>query len=689
CHNLKTNWKYPPAAIIYELKTYGDGTILVHLVSSENSSAVTNLNCIRPILYFRIFRPNGKINSINLNVTGIIPDFNFCKTKVGRTYKNYLKVYPLITENILVTYVNSTDVFSASVYGLLISWKGEIISSTFLRKAPVKNKSVSPPGTLYFPRNRNLIGFVYAALQPDTGDIDWGLFTMPIPTNNRQINLTREGVIKNDGGSMINFVAFPTAAGDYCLVVARSYDVSNTSSPQFDITLQSHLKVDAHFIYTTETGNTIPSMLYSSSIENLNVFAIACSADYSGLGNMCHLYFANDNSTMAYPFTLNIVFLSIGSVDRAVSNELGLNIRTTDYLSLDPLYYQGFLLTVHRPQQTGQIIYGYMINATGQFVSNWTLPQPFKTNSTEDVYGILPNNSIAYALQTDASNWTIDYKKLPMMTMLGDNGYFNPQINSTFPSIDDTVPLRTNKISINYKQAVTLSDGNISVFQLQDIYGDNLLRQTYSGTSGYCNLTTDSLTITCYILESTFNLPNAVYYVLVDPDFVRLNSSNEPLLGIEKLVWAFKSSQAIIEPYSAIIKSIIRLDVAGTASFENLTSEGKKEFINQINHELATCVPVKVTRFHNEHDYQYDPQSFEKRILLPLTIFGNSNIIENSSIIKNSSIIEENSLHVFWDLDVLIKNSNLTLISRMKNTKLLDSRFGIIRAHHFTESLFY
>ncbi|RIB08350.1 hypothetical protein C2G38_2045239 [Gigaspora rosea] len=487
-------------------------------------------------------------------------------------------------------YINSTDLFSASVYGLSISWKGEII--------------------------RDITSFIYATSQPDTGDIIWSLFTLPIPTNNRTINLMREGFIKNDGGSFVNFVAFLTAAGDYCLVVARSYASDTLSStPMLDITLQIHLKLEAHFIYTTETGNTVPSVIYMSAIENLNVFAMNCDIEYSGLGNMCQLYFVNGLGVSTFPFTLSIVFHSSGSVDTAVSNDLELDIKATDYLVLDPLYYQGDLLTIHRPQETGNFIYGYVINATGHVVSNWTIPQPLQTNSTGNIYGILPNNIITYAMQTDVSNWTLNFEKLPEFTMLDDNGYFNPQINSTFPPINGTIPIRTNEVIINYKQAVTLSDGNISVFQLQDVYGDSLLRQTYSGNSDM-------------------------------------------------------TDQAVTEPYSATIKSILRLDPTASARFENLTSDGKVSFVNQLNHELAVCVPVDTKRFHSEVAYQYDPSITDKRILLPLTIF---------SAPINSSMIE-NSTDVFWDLDVLIRNSNLTLISRMNKTKSLDPSFGIIRA---------
>ncbi|CAG8821278.1 36204_t:CDS:2, partial [Gigaspora margarita] len=459
-----------------------------------------------------------------------------------------------------------------------------------------------------------------------------------------------EGFIKNDGGSFVNFVAFLTAAGDYCLVVARSYtsNTSNTlsSTPMLDITLQIHLKVEAYFIYTIETENTVPSIIYMSAIENLNVFAMNCDIEYSGLGNMCQLYFVNGLGVSTFPFTLSIVFHSSGSVGTAVSNDLELDIKATDYLVLDPLYYQGDLLTIHRPQETGNFIYGYILNATGHVVSNWTIPQPLQTNSTGNIYGILPDNIITYAMQND-------------------NGYFNPQINSTFPPINGTIPIRTNEIIINYKQAVTLSDGNISVFQLQDLYGDSLLRQTYSGNSGYCNVTADSLTIKCYILESTFNQQNTEYYVLVDPNFVRLNSTEEPLLGIEKLNYSY---------LSATIQSIIRLDTLASARFENLTTDGKVEFVNQLNHELAVCVPVDAKRFYSEAAYQYDPSIVEKRILLPLTIF-------NAPI--NSSMIE-NSTDVFGDLNVLIRNSNLTLISRMNKTKSLDPSFGIIRARKYT-----
>lgn len=105
---------------IYDVKTYNDGTVLLHMIN-ENAD-----ECSTPELYFRLIYSNGTLNSLDIP-TEEIPSFNFCQIIDDIVYQFYIKVWPLEPNFIYVTYVNSSDIEDAAVYGLLIDWSGNIL----------------------------------------------------------------------------------------------------------------------------------------------------------------------------------------------------------------------------------------------------------------------------------------------------------------------------------------------------------------------------------------------------------------------------------------------------------------------------------------------------------------------------------------------------------------------------------
>ncbi|CAG8444121.1 4447_t:CDS:10 [Acaulospora morrowiae] len=655
-----------PGLQIYNLKTYGDGTVLVNMINPING------NCTQPSLYFRLIHPNGTLESINLNVTAIIPDFNFCRVDVNGISRYYMDFHPLMSQYIFVTYLDSEISSSASVYGILISWKGEIISSNYLSAASATNDSkVLPPGEIHFSRTTGSIGLLYTAAQPVSGDIWWSLYSMPTTTNDRRMTLQRSGVAQNNGGNKVKYVAFPTASGEYCLVVARSFNLIKSSNDSevlsVDLTLEEHLKIYANFISSLEIGNIVPILLYSSPVQNLDFFEINCDTEYSGLGNMCQFYFVQ-NALNIYDYSLKITFLSTGAVDTLVTNKLDFNVTGQS------IFTRNFtVLDIWRPSTDLR---------RRLKISNCLrpLPQPFQVNSTGDLYGIQPNNSIVYAQQLDTSSWSLESARIPNISMSdGTSIYFLPDfIVSTYPPIGGLIPLRLNSINITYKQPVTFSTGNIKVFQLSGAYGESLLRQAYSASSGYCNQTTDFLTITCQVLGSTFNQPDATYYVVVESDFVRINSTSEPLLGILEMVWRFTTDISPTEGLDVTTRSVVRLNTLGSEIFENLTNSEKTLFIDQLNYELSVTVPVNSSRLSNRYIYQRDPRVSDIQVLLPLTI---TNAAPNTT--------EEGSKLIAQDIDALIKSMNITLISKKSYAHFLDSSFGVSLAHDLWQDYRY
>lgn len=89
---------------------------------------------------------------------------------------------------------------------------------------------------------------------------------------------------------------------------------------------------------------------------------------------------------------------------------------------------------------------------------------------------------------------------------------------------------------------VTLSINNFSIYQ--DYNGIPLLRQSSPGNpSNVFSLSNDNKTIQINVLESTFNKPNANYYIVIDDNAVKGLISNQPLAGVGKGYWNFKTSK--------------------------------------------------------------------------------------------------------------------------------------------------
>ena len=76
----------------------------------------------------------------------------------------------------------------------------------------------------------------------------------------------------------------------------------------------------------------------------------------------------------------------------------------------------------------------------------------------------------------------------------------------------------------------------------------DILRETYSGESNNCQVSSDS-TITLSVLPSTFNQPNSKYYVNINANFVKQSDTLEPLPGISKYKWKFSTGNFFFNYY--------------------------------------------------------------------------------------------------------------------------------------------
>src|ERR1043166_8136244 len=107
-------------------------------------------------------------------------------------------------------------------------------------------------------------------------------------------------------------------------------------------------------------------------------------------------------------------------------------------------------------------------------------------------------------------------------------------INSYDPSDNSTIPLRKDILQINYDVTVSLSNRNITIYQINET--STMMRQTTPGlASEFCTIDPDHKVISLKVLPSTFNQPNQIYAVNIESNFVKQNDTNEPMIGNEQV----------------------------------------------------------------------------------------------------------------------------------------------------------
>nr|CAG8533465.1 4961_t:CDS:10 [Entrophospora candida] len=570
--------------IAYDLKTYEDGTILIHL-------DLNNENCTQPILYFRLYFTNGTLINLDIDVTNEIPGFNFCKIYSEGVYQYYLDVYPLVEQYIFVAYLNSSEVPNASVYGLLIDWKGSIRSNNYLNVATVSRDGlVQPPGPIYYSKYLKKNGFLYVGYKSNTNDIIW---------NN--------GIIE---------------------------DVNNNSN-----------------------DNSIEEINFSGPLQDLHVLYIKCNVDYSLGDNLCQLYLIK-GVNKSKPYNLKISFASSGNLKKIGSLDTQIMNNDSEAITITPLIYGGYLLNYHDYRQSldSQSIYGYILNAIGNYIGPWPLQQPMTTMSRGSPYDILPNGTIVAVVQTQQSSWTLISSDPPSVTNKTDLG----KIYQIYPEIDSIIPYRNTELNITYSLPVELSINRLNIYQLtEDGYN---LRLTISAHSDFCHLSIDSLTVAVKVLQSTFNQPSTDYFIAVDSDFVRADETHYPIEGIQKNVWKFKTGPVTEEETNTgPIDARLRLNTDGTNIFNSLAVDQKDDFINNIIREMANMIPVSPARINSLQTYTNDTNDLQEHRLAFFIRIERSN-----------DTFEMNSEHILDDIYSLINATDNGPIPQGLYTKYLD-----------------
>ena len=136
---VKSNFTYvetsenPNSPRVYNIESYEDNTIVVHLVR-RNSSDPNNSDervCVDRVLSFRTIYPNGTVKPIDIPLDILkIQEFNFCILSIDEHIYNPINIYPVKSNFLLVTYGVATDENDFDTYeewAMIIDLNGNIL----------------------------------------------------------------------------------------------------------------------------------------------------------------------------------------------------------------------------------------------------------------------------------------------------------------------------------------------------------------------------------------------------------------------------------------------------------------------------------------------------------------------------------------------------------------------------------
>ncbi|CAG8777395.1 18843_t:CDS:2, partial [Gigaspora margarita] len=342
---------------------------------------------------------------------------------------------------------------------------------------------------------------------------------------------------------------------------------------------------------------------YGSTLTN--VFLTDCQAGFNSLGLQSNICFLTYLTLDAMEYIKFIQFSSSGSIIQ--EGFLSTRSNTSFQNTIIESVFFGIL------PHGGAIEFNYTYYNSSLYDFNSMLTLQFRSslNTTSDYNilfqtinadivssGIFNNNTIWVAYGNGTIIDTVDNSKLTTIDMV----IKNVAILSSYPTLNMTITLSYNsRIIITLYAPIITSTGNISIYQINNS-NNLLLPQVYSASS-HCEVY-NITTLSCPILSSTFNRINSDYMIIVEDNFVRALSLNEPFYGIKQGVWQVKTPK-----YST--QAILRLNSDSSSYFSNYNKTQFDDLLQQIKE----TIPLMNDRLQITHNIQPDPLDFSKLLI--------------------------------------------------------------------------
>ncbi|CAG8657932.1 12296_t:CDS:2, partial [Funneliformis caledonium] len=593
-----------------------NGMILLRFSKNNNNN-----------IYLRIVPVNGSTIYITVNKS-------FTTSKMNAVILN--------EEYILILYAVKTNTF-----GLLSSWTGDIIDIIDLEIVWYDTGLKSTGPSLSYGLFINKDVFSFAGVRENV--VIWKRFKLPniSDSNDRNVIRITEGNFSNP---LYNLTLNPIPRVKYFQLIDGGFGFAISYRNE-----KNGYKIDEIYVNFLEADATEPLgpyLLNSFKNESIRIEVDGCINNFDGTGYTCTTYEEGSGSSQ-------IRFLSTGAVMSV--GYTNIDIYSYNFGSFFyPNFYGGYIGFIVNNNENKIDIYDYygVISSSEINKYNGSLYNVKNIN-------VIQKQNVFWILQKFEDNYAINYYSLNTIDPSDYRYIFqNPNINNTSPSINDTIylPNENLQLKINYNIPVILSTGKLTIYQYDE--KDNLiLRQIISGQNyDYCNVLNDTVSIK--ILPSTFHKGYAKFGVRVDNNFVKSRKTKEPLLGISENIWTFSTQlKEQDEPADQLILSIkLNFNNASTAYYDEINSQK----FGQLENELSKIIPInqtrlKINRIQNLNDDQND------QILISIAV--NKPYLNDYSMERNTESVKK-------DLDELIKNKDMNLISQEKFTRFIDKSYG-------------
>ncbi|RHZ82458.1 hypothetical protein Glove_109g153 [Diversispora epigaea] len=610
---------------------------------------------VRPMLSLRIIYPNGTVSEMDKDLE--IPEFNWHITQVNGLL-DPVNIFALQKGYLLVRYFNASNPDDLNTYeewGRIIDWNGNSYNEVYFSKAYIENGIWNPTATNFVSNVNPEKGFIKIDWRKNY--VEWQQYTIDDTFNFIKLSYGNLPVLPN----ITAFNVMGTVDEGYSMIMGTSTNSSNDSPLEINAVVYAFTKGynDRQF--------GAPKLIYQSNLANITISDIFSGISSTGIGQVCTLNITQNFVTGSRNYYVKLNFLSSGSVTEIIPIPL-------DYLPVLPsnstgwlvasIPYGGYLFYSRFPDETvGIKVYVYYFDEYKNKFRSWKSPEPMVLN-LRGIFIILPNNTMLLTQIEDFNSWSFSTVDIPKLAN-SKNNYSNFQVDFTSPSINDNISTLTNTITITYYDPVELSDGNITIYKI-DNSGNNIIRQFVNGikSTDFCSISDDGLTITVKVIKSTFSNPSSQYYIKVDSNFARSQTYKESLMGIYN-IWKFNTNTSE-EIFADTISGVLRLTAEGTEYYENLNSTEKSKFFFDLQIELSKIIPVDIKRLSSNEKTQIDTTvSSSRQILVSLNILNIESSKEEKSV---ASIVD--------DLNEMIKYKSMTSISLNPTTKYLDGDFG-------------
>ncbi|GBC05655.1 hypothetical protein RclHR1_06340011 [Rhizophagus clarus] len=627
---------------IGDILNYEDNTIVLQIVHNSSGG-----NCSETNISFRVIYSNGTIVPIDLSMEELgIQFFNFCTVNGFSP----ITLYAIETKKnnfILVTYTeaeNENNPLTYVDYIMLIDLNGKIYSKTLMGPSLVVNNTWTPQQSSITTNVNNEQGFLYfAPISSGFSDI----YT--------HFNLTQW--IINEDGTLSNVAA---------TIIA----------------LQSGL----YAVYYGYGSNILrdPIILYET-IMQLDITTLDCVISYSEVGQICLITIQPANPNAASIF-IKVNYLSGGSVfnvnhiEATLPTIIDISKLTSPDFVIQSLPFGGYFYSINQQtnisdDQSPYDTWGYVLDENDNFIQ-WNLPYPTQIDSSETTE-VLKNNTLVMVQSIVGQNWNLITTNLPKIYQ--DNGYDNVLLSNTYPTVgQNIIANETPFLLITYTVPIVLSDGAITIFQSNGSTNPGIVRQIVNGLKNPGYVTINNNTVNVTIIESTFDNPGSTYYVTIDNTFVSSLSYNEPLLGLSSNIWSFttlpeeEKKESKIKLFFDGVYGKITLTKDGTTYFNTLNFTQQHEFFDNLTQELANALVIASNRITTNYRSAIDTDS--KQNLLSIKIE------------KPQVASDRKTDLIAKDLNTMIQNMDITVLTSGNSSKYLESTYGYITIPRWYEN---